>query len=244
MPVTVSLVEDHPEVRENCAALLNGAPGLRCLGAYGSGEEALEKIPREPPDVVLVDIHLPGMSGIECVAKLKAELPALQILMLTLHEQGDLIFSALRAGANGYLLKSTSATELIRAVKQVHAGGAPMTMSVARKVIACFQKNEPPVAPVPGLTPREREILEQLARGCYYLEIGETLGISVSTVRAHLHSVYQKLHVKSRAQAVIRWQEPGFPEQGANGWKIQNPKLKIQGNSQFQASEPGGGDLT
>jgi len=207
MPLTVCLVEDNHEVRESCVALLNGAPGLRCLGAYGSAEEALEKIPLEPPDVVLMDMHLPGMSGIECVAKLKTELPALQILMLTLYERSDLIFNALRVGANGYLLKSTSATELIQAVEQVHAGGAPMTMSVARKVIACFQKNEPPALPIEGLTAREQEILEQLAKGFYYREIGEALGISPFTVRAHLHSVYKKLHVQSRTQAVIKFHE-------------------------------------
>ncbi|HSY17396.1 MAG TPA: response regulator transcription factor [Candidatus Acidoferrales bacterium] len=212
MPVTVCLVEDNHEVRESCAALLNGAPGLKCLGAYCSAEEALEKIPLAPPDVALVDIHLPGMSGIECVAKLKAELPDLQILMLTLYERGDLIFNSLRAGANGYLLKSMSSADLIRAVEQVHAGGVPMTMSVARKVIACFQNGEPPASPVEALTPREQEILEQLGKGCYYREISESLGISLSTVRTHLHSVYRKLHVKSRTQAVIKFHESGRPE--------------------------------
>jgi DNA-binding NarL/FixJ family response regulator len=208
MPVTVCLVEDNHEVRESCVALLNGAPGLLCLGAYGSAEEALEKIPLTPPDVALVDIHLPGMNGIECVAKLKTRLPELQILMLTLYERSDLIFNSLRAGANGYLLKSASSAELIQAVEQVHAGGAPMTMSVARKVIACFQENERPALPDGKLTPREQEILEQLARGGYYREIGASLGISLSTVRAHLHSVYKKLHVKSRTQAVMKFHEP------------------------------------
>lgn len=204
MPVRICLVEDDHEVRESCAALLNGAPGLCCVGAYGSAEEALKKIPLAPPDVALVDINLPGISGIECVAKLKAKLPDLQILMLTLYERSDLIFDSLRAGASGYLLKSMSATDLIRAVEQVHAGGSPMTMSVARKVIACFQQETRVVSPVPELSPREREILEKLAGGCRYREIGEALGISTFTVRTHLHSVYRKLHVKSGLQAVIK----------------------------------------
>ena len=164
MSVTVCLVEDNHEVRESCAALLNGAPGLQCLGAYGSAEEALKKIPLSPPDVALVDIHLPGMSGIECVAKLKAALPDLQILMLTLYERGDLIFSSLRAGASGYLLKSMSSADLIRAVEQVHAGGAPMTLSVARKVIACFRNGQPPSSPFEVLTPREQRFSSSLAK--------------------------------------------------------------------------------
>lgn len=204
MAVTVCLIEDDHEVRESCQALLNGAPGLQCLGAYGTAEQALEQIPLQKPDVVLVDINLPHMNGIECVARLKAVQPELQILMLTLYEQSDLIFKALRAGANGYLLKSTASAELIHAVEQVHTGGAPMTMSVARKVIACFHQKDHPAAQMDGLTAREKEILELLASGAYYREIGEHLGISVATVRCHLHSVYKKLHVKSRAEAVIR----------------------------------------
>lgn len=204
MTVTVSLVEDNSEVREGCAALINGAPGFLCVGAYGSAEEALEKMPLAPPHVALVDIHLPGMGGIECVAKLKAELPDLQILMLTLYEQSDLIFDSLRAGANGYLLKSVLAGDLIRVVEQVHAGGAPMTMSVARRVIASFQDGGQFASPIKGLSSREREILEQLARGCRYREIGDALGISAFTVRGHLHSIYKKLHVKSATQAIVK----------------------------------------
>ena len=204
MAVTVCLIEDDHEVRESCQALLNGAPGLRCLGTYGTAEEALRAIPHQKPDVVLVDINLPRMNGIECVSRLKAAQPDLQILMLTLYEQSDLIFKALRAGANGYLLKSSSSTELIHAVEQVHTGGAPMTMSVARKVIACFHTKDHSAAQIEGLTAREREILELLASGAYYREIGEKLGISSATVRCHLHSVYKKLHVKSRAEAVIK----------------------------------------
>jgi DNA-binding NarL/FixJ family response regulator len=206
MPITISLVEDHSGMRESFAALLNNVPGLRCVGTYGTAEEAVQQIPLLQPQVALVDINLPGMNGIECVSKLKARLPDLQILMLTMYEQGDLIFNSLRAGASGYLLKNTPSAELIQAIEQVQAGGAPMSMAIARKVIDYFQKHKLPAAPLENLTHREQEVLELLAKGGYYREIGEALGISQSTVRAHLHSVYRKLHVKSRAQAVIKLQ--------------------------------------
>jgi DNA-binding NarL/FixJ family response regulator len=205
MPITVSLVEDHSGMRESFATLLNNVPGLQCVGAYGTGEAAVRGIPRLRPHVALVDINLPGMNGIECVAKLKAKLPELQILMLTMYEQSDLIFDSLRAGASGYLLKNTPSAQLIQAIEQVHAGGAPMTMQIARKVIDYFQGEKGrPAGPLKNLTQREQEILELLAKGDYYREIGEALGISHHTVRVHLHSIYHKLHVKSRTQAVIK----------------------------------------
>jgi DNA-binding NarL/FixJ family response regulator len=215
MPITVCLVEDNHEVRASCSALLTNAPGLQFKGGYASAEEALEKIPLAPPDVALVDIHLPGMSGIECVARLKSGLPNLQILILTLYEQSDLIFDSLRAGANGYLLKSMPSADLIQAVELVHAGGAPMTMSVARRVIASFKDYKQPVTPNMNLSPREREILDKLAQGCRYREIGEALGISAFTVRAHLHSVYKKLHVGTGTQAVIKLHKSVLPKSGA-----------------------------
>jgi DNA-binding NarL/FixJ family response regulator len=204
MPVTVSLVEDNRGLRESLAALLNGSDSLRCVAACGTAEEALQKIPPTRPDVALVDINLPGMSGIDCVAKLKAQLPELQVLMLTMYEQSDLIFKSLQAGASGYLLKNTPGAELIRAVEQVHAGGAPMTMSIARKVTDYFHKHKSPGSGAAKLTPREQEILELLIKGLYYREIGESLGITLATVRTHVHSIYQKLHVGSRTQATIK----------------------------------------
>jgi DNA-binding NarL/FixJ family response regulator len=206
MPITVSLFENNHGLRESFAALLNGAPGLRCVSAHRTAEEAVEQIPLVRPDVALVDINLPGMNGIDCVALLKAELPELQILMLTMYEQSELIFNSLRAGASGYLLKNTPATDLLIAVKQVHAGIAPMSMSIARKVIAYFQQRQRAAAPLDNLTQRERKVLELLSKGGYYREIGQALGISPHTVRSHLHSIYRKLHVKSRAQAVIKLQ--------------------------------------
>jgi DNA-binding NarL/FixJ family response regulator len=205
MPIKISLVEDMAGVRERLATLLNEVPGMRCVGAHATGEEAVQKIPSEQPDVALVDVHLPGMSGIECVAKLKGQLPKLQILMLTRFEQSDLIFNSIRAGASGYLLKSTPPAELIQAVEQVHGGGAPMSMQIARKVVDHFRQIQQPASDVETLTEREQEILELLAKGYYYKEIGDTLNITYNTVRTHLHHIYEKLHVQSRTGAVLKF---------------------------------------
>jgi DNA-binding NarL/FixJ family response regulator len=194
MPITISLVEDYDGLRETLVTLLNEVPGLRCVGAYRTGEEAVRQIPFDRPDVALVDINLPGMSGIECVAQLKTELPGLQILMLTMYEQSDLIFNSLRAGASGYLLKNTPAAALIQAIEEVHTDGAPMSMSVARKIIGHFRVNGAEEPALNQLTPREQQILEQLARGRSNREIGEALNIGRAAVGAELHSVYRKLH--------------------------------------------------
>jgi len=205
MPIKVSLVEDNDGMRETFAALLNDAPGLRCVSAHPTGEDAVLRIPQEQPDVALVDINLPGMSGIECVAKLKAQLPNLQVLMLTRYEQSDLIFNSIRAGASGYLLKKTPPAELISAIEQVHGGGAPMSMQIARKVIDHFRQIQRPASDVEKLTPREQEILELLSKGCYYKEISDKLGITMNTVRTHLQHIYEKLHVQSRTAAVLKF---------------------------------------
>jgi DNA-binding NarL/FixJ family response regulator len=207
MPITVSIVEDSRGTRESLVELLGRAPGLRCAGAHADGEQALLAIPSEQPDVVLMDINLPGMSGIECVAKLKDRLPRTQVLMLTTYEESDLIFESLRAGASGYLLKNMPPGELIVAVEQVHAGGSPMSMHIARKVVNHFQQIQKPSSDVEKLTKREHEILALLAKGFLYKEIADQLGISLSTVRAHLHTVYEKLHVQSRTQAVVKFLE-------------------------------------
>jgi len=185
--------------------VIAGAPGFRCLGAHASAEEALRRIPVQRPDVALVDINLPGMSGIECVAKLKALMPALPILMLTTYEESDLIFNSLRAGARGYLLKKMAPMELVPAIEQVHAGGAPMSMPVASKVVDYFQQRQTTASEVERLTAREHEILALLAEGFLYKEIGQRLGISFSTVRAHLRNIYEKLHVQSRTEATAKY---------------------------------------
>jgi len=205
MPISISIVEDSRGTRETLSELLKRSPGLQFLSAYPDGEHALEDLPNKRPDVVLMDINLPGMNGIECVARLKEKLPATQVLMLTTYEEGDLIFDSLRAGANGYLLKNMAPAELIHAVEQVHAGGSPMSMHIARKVVNHFQQIKKPSSEMEKLTKREQEILAQLAKGFLYKEIADQLGISLSTVRAHLHTVYEKLHVQSRTEAVVKY---------------------------------------
>jgi DNA-binding NarL/FixJ family response regulator len=203
--IKISLVEDNPQMREGFAALLDEAPGMRCVGAHATGEAAVQKIPLELPDVALVDINLPGMDGIECVAKLKMQSPKLQILMLTRYEQSDLIFNSIRAGASGYLLKNTPPAELIQAIEQVHGGGAPMSMQIARKVIDHFRQIQQPASEIEELTPREQEILQLLAKGYYYKEISDQLHITYNTVRTHLQHIYEKLHVQSRTGAVLKF---------------------------------------
>jgi len=205
MPITVSIVEDDSETRESLVELLNGAPGLRCISSYPTGEAALRAIPAEKPDVALVDINLPGMNGIECVSKLKAQLPSLQVLMLTTYEDSDMIFNSLRSGAKGYLLKNMPPQELLQAVAQVHAGGAPMPMQIARKVVDYFSQIEHSSSEVDKLTPREQEILALLAKGALYKEIADALGISISTVRTHVLHIYEKLHVQSRMEAAKKF---------------------------------------
>jgi DNA-binding NarL/FixJ family response regulator len=205
MPIKICIVEDNADMRESVAQVLNQSPGLRCVSTYASAEAAVRDLPSQKPDVALVDINLPGMNGIECVAKLKTQLPRLQVLMLTRYEQSDMIFDSIRAGASGYLLKRTPAAELIQAVEQVHAGGAPMTMQIARKVISYFQQIRKPASNVETLTPREKEVLALLAKGHPYKRIAADLGISINTLRDHLRAIYDKLHVHSRTEATLKY---------------------------------------
>jgi DNA-binding NarL/FixJ family response regulator len=201
--ITISIIEDQREMRESLVECLGKAPGLRCIGAHASGEEGLRDIPKENPDVVLMDINLPGINGIQCVARLKKLLPDIQVLMLTTYDDGDLIFDSLRAGANGYLLKNVPWEEMVQAVQQVHAGGAPMSLQIARKVINHFH-NAKPASELEQLTSRELEILRLLAKGHLYKEIADHLAISMSTVRTHICAVYEKLHVHSRTEAAMK----------------------------------------
>lgn len=205
MSIKVSIVEDDRETRESLCELVNGAAGLSCLGTYPTGESALREVAANVPDVALVDINLPGMNGIECVSKLKAQLPSLQILMLTTYEDSDLIFNSLRAGAKGYLLKNMPPEELVQAVTQVHAGGAPMSMQIARKVVNYFHEAQKLASEVEQLTAREKEILALLSKGALYKEIADNLSISMSTVRTHIQHIYEKLHVQSRAEAARKY---------------------------------------
>jgi len=205
MAISVSIVEDNAGIRKSFVELLNKTDGLRCAGAYGTAEEAVARMPAQKPDVALVDIHLPGMDGIECVGCLKAALPDLQILMLTRYEQSDFIFNSIRACASGYLLKNTPPDALVRAIEQVHAGGAPMTMAIARKVIEHFRRIEKPSSDMQKLTPREQEVLALLAKGYLYKEISDHLGVSINTLRNHLRAIYEKLHVHSRTEATVKF---------------------------------------
>jgi DNA-binding NarL/FixJ family response regulator len=206
-PITLSIVEDDRDTRHHLSILLGRDRRLRCLSVYATGEAAVEGIPREQPEVALVDINLPGMSGIECVAQLKARFPQLHVLMLTTYDEQDLIFNSLRAGARGYLLKKMVPTELIPAIEQVRSGGAPMSMQVARKLVDYFQQaNTTPAAPgIEKLTAREHEVLTLLAKGCMYKEMSERLDVSINTIRSHLKHVYEKLHVKSRTEATAKF---------------------------------------
>ncbi|HXE42383.1 MAG TPA: response regulator transcription factor [Candidatus Baltobacteraceae bacterium] len=205
MSITVSIVEDNRETREALAARVNQSPSLRCLNTYANAELALHGIPADKPDVALVDINLPGMSGIECVAKLKEQLPQLPMLMITTYEEAELIFNSLRAGAKGYLLKNTPPAELVQAIEQVHAGGAPMSMQIARKVVDHFHRVGQSSSEMEQLSKREEEVLALLSKGLLYKEIGDALNISLATVRTHLHHIYEKLHVQSRTEATVKF---------------------------------------
>jgi DNA-binding NarL/FixJ family response regulator len=217
LSISVSIVEDDPGVRAILADWISGAQGFRLTSQFSNVEGALANLPRDRPDVVLVDINLSGQSGITCVRQLKPVIPATQFVMVTVFEDGDHIFDALTAGASGYLLKRTPREELLAAIQQVHAGGSPMNSYIARKVVQWFQKKQPEAHTEPdGLSAREREILRLLARGFAYKEMTETLGVSIGTINTHVRRIYQKLHVSSRGEAVALFapfpSEPKAPE--------------------------------
>ena len=207
--IRIAIVEDNKVIRESLAAYVHMDPELRCICVCGSAEEALEKLPAQRPDVVLMDIQLPKQSGIECVAQLKQLLPEVRIIMVTVYGNPDLIFKALRAGACGYLLKRCTPEELITAVREVLQGGAPMSREIARQVISYFQGlHKPPddtSSEVENLSPREREILDLITQGFSDKEIADRIGVKHGTVRWHLQHVYEKLHVRSRTEAAMKF---------------------------------------
>jgi len=203
--ISVSIVEDDAPARHILANWVQRADGFGHVSEHGSAESALSKLPHEKPDVVLMDINLPGLNGIECVRQLKSLLAGTQFVMLTVYEDADHIFNALAAGATGYLLKQTPRNELLGALKQVHAGGSPMTSNIARKVVQAFRQSVPAQTEGEDLSPREQEVLELLARGYLYKEIADSLGISVPTVNTYVRRMYEKLHVRSRSQAVAKY---------------------------------------
>jgi DNA-binding NarL/FixJ family response regulator len=205
--IEVAIVEDDVPAREILADWIRSTEGFKVVGEYSDAETAIEDLPQKKPSVVLFDINLPAMNGIECVRKLKPRLPDTQFLMVTVYEDANHIFDALAVGASGYLLKQMRRNELLGALKDVHAGGSPMSSQIARKVVQSFRRNETETADgeMVGLSQREREVLELLARGYLYKEIAEMLKISVQTVNTYIRRIYEKLHVRSRAQAVAKY---------------------------------------
>jgi DNA-binding NarL/FixJ family response regulator len=203
-PIAVAIVDDSAEFRQRVSQYIAGTPGFRCACVCASGEEALRLIPESAPDVVLMDIQLPRMSGITCTAALRKKLPSLPIMMLTVHEDADMIFDALKAGARGYLLKRSEPRRLLEAIAELHQGGAPMTSQVARKVIDSFRRAPPIEHPQDRLTDREQEILTLLAQGQATREVAERLSVSYETIRWHLRHIYDKLHVHTLTEAVLR----------------------------------------
>ena len=204
MTLRVAIVEDDPRWRSNLELLLGETEGLECAGSYPSGEAAVADLPRSHPQVVLMDINLPKMSGVECTRQLKALLPELQIVMLTVYDDSDRIFQALQMGANGYLLKRASADEILQAIQDVHRGGAPMSAYIARKVVQSFQRQAAAPGPEQVLSKRESEVLGYVSRGYSDNEVAEALGLTPATVRSYLKTIYGKLHVHSRTQAIAK----------------------------------------
>jgi DNA-binding NarL/FixJ family response regulator len=200
-PITVAVVEDDVSIREVLVSWLRKAEGFSFVGEFPDAESAMANLARAKPDVALVDINLPGQSGIECVRALKPLLPTTQFVMVTVYEDATHIFDALAAGATGYLLKHTPRDALINAILQVHAGGSPMTSNIARKVVQAFQL-EPKLKSVDRLSKRENEVLSLFAQGYLYKEVADTMGISLATVNSYTRRIYEKLHVQSRGQAV------------------------------------------
>ena len=201
----IAIVEDNRTIRESLAEFVQEDPDCRCVCTCATGREALAMIPKHQPDIVLMDIQLPDISGIECTAQLKQLMPSVQIIMVTVYEDTERIFKALRAGASGYLLKRCTPDELISAIREVRQGGAPMSREIARKVIVSFQEPVAIAAEVEGLSPREREILELLATGFPNKQIAARVGLTDGTVRWHLRHVYHKLHVRSRTEAALKF---------------------------------------
>jgi len=211
--IQVALVEDDPGVRDNLTKMINGAPGFRCTGSYPDGMTALKNIPASMPDVVLMDINMPGMLGTECVSRLKHVAPDVPVLMLTVYDDSEQIFKSLMAGATGYLLKRTPKDKLLEAIREINGGGAPMSRQVARRVVQFFQgMNKTPQTQAPNpalevgtLTEREKQVLELLSKGHAYKEIADLMSISFETVRTYVRSIYEKLHVHSRTEATLKF---------------------------------------
>ena len=209
MPISVSIVEDNDQLRGTLAKVIGRAEGFKFVSDYASAEDALAGLPKVKPDVVLMDINLPGINGVECVRKLKTLLPPTQVMMLTVYEDTENIFNALAAGANGYMLKRTPTKELIEAIREMQRGGSPMTAHIARLVVQSFQKPAAPASAVSAelaeLSEREQQVLDLLAQGLIYKEIAEKLNIAYETVHTYIRRIYEKLQVRTRTEAVAKF---------------------------------------
>jgi DNA-binding NarL/FixJ family response regulator len=203
--ISVGIVEDNRDFRNTLSRYLNEAPGFKCVAECSSAEDALKILPKAAPEVVLMDIHLPNMSGMACTRRLKDLCPGIQILILTVYEDNEKVFGALKAGASGYLLKRADPADILRAIQEVKQGGAPMSSQIARQVVQSFREDTDDARKVEELSEREEEILEQLAKGYSTKEIADRTSVSVNTVRTHLQHIYEKLHVRSRTEAVLKY---------------------------------------
>ncbi len=213
MKTRVSIVEDDEPTRRILTEVVQQVRTLELISDYGVTAKALERLPADRPDVVLMDINMPAPNGVECVRQLKPQMPQTQFLMLTVYESTDHVFAALAAGATGYLLKSTRREELVAAIEQIVAGGSPMTLGIARKVVQSFAQGAREPNPLETLSPREQSVLALLTKGYLYKEIAESLGVSVPTVATHIRRIYEKLHVRSRSQAIAKYlSRPAAPE--------------------------------
>ncbi|HWY76221.1 MAG TPA: response regulator transcription factor [Verrucomicrobiae bacterium] len=205
VPIQVAIIDDDEEIRANLAHRIGGNPSFCLAGSYEDAEAAVRDLPQQEIDVVLVDINLPGMDGVECVSQLKRRMPRVQFIMLTVYEDNNRLFKSLIAGASGYLLKRTPPATLLRAIKEVHAGGSPMTPQIARRVVQHFRNTPETESALEKLTPREHGVLDQLSKGFRYKEIAAHLCISIGTLHFHIRSIYEKLHVHSRTEAVVKF---------------------------------------
>jgi len=203
MSISIAIVEDLDVVRNGLKDFISLSTDFLVVGSYKSGEEALQKLPETKPDIVIMDINLPGMNGIECIRQVKDKSPGTQFMMFTVYENDDKVFEALKAGASGYLLKNTGLLQIAESVKELHEGGSPMSANIARKMVNLVRGDSDKKTPfLDLLSPREKEILQLLAKGLLYKEIAEQLNITTGTVRIHIHKIYEKLHVQNRTEAI------------------------------------------
>ena len=202
MSITICIVEDLDEVREGLKQFISLNTEFNVLDTFSTAEEALNEIPKLKPQIVIMDISLPGMNGIECIRQVKDKSPVTQFMMFTVYENDEKVFEALKAGASGYLLKNTGLVQMIEALKELHNGGSPMSANIARKLVTVFHDKEKETALIEVLSKRENEVLQLLSKGLLYKEISDQLSISTGTVRQHIHRIYEKLHVQNRTEAL------------------------------------------